>query len=248
MGYLWKMKATQAWDQHVKSGEATEVQSRFFQPKGWTEELYDMQKDPDNVQNLIDAPVHRQTVAAFRKELRRQQIKFHDTGLVPESEMVKLAAEHSVTIHELARDSNLYNVPELLDAADRALEKDIANLPQLAEGLKSSAVGIRYWAAVGYFLLKDAKSLALHLKDESHEVRAIAAWAQIKSGDKDVGLKCLKNLLEQNSYASLTALNVVDWLGDEGKRLLPTVEAMSPQPKSYEQRMRENLIAKFQFR
>lgn len=245
LDYLWKMKATQAWDQHVQSGNASEVQSRFFKPKSWTKELYDMQQDPDSVNNLIDQPEHQQTAATLRKELRRQQIEFYDTGLMPESEMMKLAAEHNVTIYDLARDPKLYNVTELLDAADLALEVDEANLPAFGKRLQSPDAGIRYWAAVGCFFLNDANSVSQCLEDESHEIRAIAAWTLINSGDNDAGLQCLKNLLEQNSYASLTVLNIVDWLGEEGKVLMPTVEALSPKKKSYEERMRNNLIAKF---
>jgi len=76
--FLWKMKATQAWEKQVRSGKANEVQSRFFKAKGWTEELYDMQEDPDSVNNLIDDPAYQQTAAKMRTELRRQQIKHFD--------------------------------------------------------------------------------------------------------------------------------------------------------------------------
>jgi arylsulfatase A-like enzyme len=245
LDYLWKMKATQAWDQHVQSGNALEVQARFFKPKGWTEELYDMQNDPDNVQNLIENPEHQQIAATLRNELRRQQIEFYDTGLIPESEMVRRAAENNVTIYDYARDPKRYNVAALLDAADLALEKDAANLPAFGRRLKSPDAGIRYWAAVGCFLLNDAKSVSPCLEDESHEVRAMAAWTLINSGEKDAGFECLENLLEQNSYAALTVLNIVDWLNDDGKRMMPAVKAFSPKKGSYEERMQENLTMKF---
>jgi arylsulfatase A-like enzyme len=245
LDYLWKMKATQAWDQHVQSGKATEVQSRFFKPKGWTEELYDMQKDPDNIHNLIGDPAYQQTAATFRKELRRQQIECYDTGLIPESEMVRLAAEANLTIYDYARDPNHYNVATLLDAADLALEADQANRPAIGKLLKSPDVGVRYWASVGCFLLKDADLVSQCLEDESHEVRAIAAWTLINASKKDLGFQCLENLLEQNSYASLTVMNIVDWLNEDGNRLMPSVEAFAAQKRSYEERMRTNLIEKF---
>ncbi len=245
LDYLWKMKATQAWDQHVQSGKASEVQARFFKPKGWTEELYDMQKDPDNVVNLIDDPQYEQTVSTLRKELRRQQIEFYDTGLIPESEMVKRAAELKLTIYDYVRDPKLYNVAALLDAADLALEENKDNLPTLGKQLKSPDAGIRYWAAVGCFLLNDQKSALQCLEDQSHEVRAIAAWTLINSGEKDAGFQCLENLLKQNSYASLTVLNIVDWLNEDGEKLMPAVRAFSPKQSSYEERMRNNLMEKF---
>ena len=245
LSYLWKMKATQAWEQQVQSGNASEVQSRFFKPKGWTEELYDMQEDPDSVKNLIDDPAHQQMAAKLRTELRRQQVEFFDAGLIPESEMAKLVAERNVTIHDYVRDPKVYDVAALLDAADLALKKDEANLPEFGKRLKSPNVGIRYWAAMGCFLLNDADSLFESLEDDSHEVRVIAAWTLINSGDKDAGYQCLKNLLEQNSYALLTVLNIVDWMGEDGKPLIPIVKALSLEKDTYEQRMRTTLMEKF---
>ncbi|MDF7801566.1 sulfatase [Pontiellaceae bacterium B1224] len=243
--FLWKMKATQAWDEHVKSGKASEVQARFFKPKGWTEELYDMQNDPDNVENLIENPEYAQVSEELRKGLRQQQIKFYDSGLIPESEMVKRAAENNLTIYDMVRDPKLYNVPALLNAADLALEKNKTNLPSLGNMLENPDAGIRYWGMVGGFLLNDQTQGFQGLKDPSDEIRAMAAWTLINTGSKEPGFQCLENLLQQDSYASLTVLNIIDWMGDDGLVLMPTVRALKPETKSYEERMRDDLIQKF---
>jgi beta-glucosidase len=243
--YLWEMKATQAWDEHVKSGKATEVQARFFKPKGWTEELYDMQNDPDNVDNLIENPNYAQVADKLRKALRQQQIKFYDAGLIPESEMVKRAADNNLTIYDMVRNPNLYNVSALLDAADLALEKKKANLPSLGKLMGNPDPGIRYWGMVGGFLLNDQKLGFQGLEDDSHEVRAMAAWTLINTGEEQTGFDCLVNLLQQNSYAALTVLNMADWMGDDGQDLMPAVRAMTPKDKSDEQRVRDFLIRKF---
>lgn len=241
--YLWKMKATQAWDAHVKSGDASEVQARFFKPKGWTEELYDMQKDPDNVENLIENPEYQQITSSLRKGLRQQQTQFYDSGLIPESEMVKRAAEKNVTIHDMVRTPKLYNLSALLDAADLALEENKEHLPALGNMLKSPDSGIRYWGMVGGFLLNDQKAGFQGLEDDSHEVRAMAAWTLLNTGEKEKGFSALEKLLNEKSYASLTVLNMIDWIGPEAmKRLLPTVQALRPEKKSYEERMRDNLL------
>ncbi|VGO11533.1 Arylsulfatase [Pontiella desulfatans] len=244
LDYLWKMKATQAWEAHVQSGKASEVQARFFKPKDWTEELYDMQKDPDDINNLVDNPEYQQVVNRMRKNLRKQQLEIHDSGLLPESEMVKRAADHNLTIHDMVRDPKLYNLSALLDAADLALEEKKENLPALEQLLASPDAGIRYWGMVGFFLLNESKPASGALRDESHEVRAMAAWLLIKGGSKKQGFACLDELLKQESYATLTVLNMVDWLGDEGKELMPTVRALAPKKKSYEERMKNNLVQK----
>jgi N-sulfoglucosamine sulfohydrolase len=235
--YLWKMKATQAWDAHVQSGKASEVEARFFAPKEWSEELYDLQEDPDNVVNLAALPEYAGTLARMRKALRTEQLRVSDAGLLPESEMIRRAAENNLTIYDMVRDPKLYDLPALLDAADLALERNLDNLPGLEKLLESPDCGQRWWATVGCFLLnaRPARIDAL-LEDESHEVRIMAAWLLIKTGDREKGYQCLDNLLRQNDYAMLAAMNVIDWIGEDARPLMEAIPEEA-QLGEYEKRM-----------
>jgi HEAT repeat protein len=100
-----------------------------------------------------------------------------------------------------------------------ALENDAANLPKLVKLLDDKDAGVRYWATVGCFLIADKSKSAQPrirklLTDDSHEVRALAAWILIKQGDETAGKKVLSGLLRESSYASLKVLNIIDWLGE----------------------------------
>lgn len=243
LNYLWKMKATEAWEIHVKSGKASEIEARYFKPKGSAEEFYDMLKDPDNVDNLIDNPEYAQIIGKMRAGLRSWQEQIHDAGLLPESEMVKRAAESNTTIYEMVRNPKLYNLPGLLDAADLALEQKTTNLPALKELLQSADSGLRYWGIVGCFLLNDQKAGFQCLEDDSHEVRAMAAWLLIRTGEKEKGFECLDHLLREKSYATLKVLNILDWINDDAEPLIPTVRSMKY--TNYEARMQEYLLTKF---
>jgi hypothetical protein len=244
LNYLWKMKATQAWVEHVESGKASEIEARFFEPKGWTEELYDMEQDPDSIHNLIDNPEYAEVIKRMQSNLRSWQEKVFDTGMLPESEMAKIAAKKNTTIYEVARDQSLYNLPQLLDAADLALEENETNLLALRRLLNSPDLGLRYWGIVGCFLLDDTQSALKCLEDDSHEVRAMAGWLLLRSGDKKMGLQCLEHLLKENSYATLSVLNIIDWAGDDAKPLLPTIRALTL--KNYEKKMQLQLLAKYE--
>ena len=224
--YLWEMPAAKAWDDYVKAGKANETQSRFFRPKGWTEELYDMKTDPDNVNNLIDDPEYAEVARKMRAGLRSKQIETVDAGLMPESEVCKLAHENRTTIYEMARNPRLYSTERLLDAADIALARDRANAKELKRMLADAHVGIRYWGMVGAFLLGAKKAGLAGLNDESHEIRALAAWLCVKTGEREKGLDCLRKLLEQSTYATLSVLNVLDWMGDAASPLAPVVRDM----------------------
>ncbi|CAA6678236.1 MULTISPECIES: hypothetical protein [unclassified Lentimonas] len=240
LSYLWKMKATQTWVAHVESGRASEVESRFFRPKRWTEELYDSRKDPDNVVNLADNPEFEPVLARMRTHLRAWQLQVHESGLLPESEMVKRAAEHDTTIYEMVRNPDLYDLPSLLNAADLALAEDASNLPKLRELLNQTDCGLRYWGIVGCFLLNDVETARKGLTDDSHEVRAMAAWLLVKHGDQEAGLACLKAMLQNQSYATLKILNILDWMDcDEAAPLIPTVRKLKLE--KYEERMKQTI-------
>ena len=148
------------------------------------------------------------------------------------------------------RNPKLYDVAALLDAADLALEENPHNLPQLRKLLDNPHVGLRYWGIVGCFLLDDREAAQKAINDESHEVRAMAAWLLIRTGQKTKGLACLRNLIEQKSYAILTLLNMAEWMGDPGGNLVPVIrklEFKESWPKQYksEIRMRDILLERF---
>ena len=243
LNYLWKMRATQVWVEHVESGNASEVEARFFSPKGWKEELYDTRKDPDNINNLIDSPEYQPILARMRVGLREWQMSIYDAGLLPESESIKRAADNNMTIYEMVRDPELYNLPALLEAADLARLEEPARLPELRELLNSTDSGIRYWAMVGCFLLNDVESAESALADSSHEVRAMAAWLLVNNGQKDKGLNALKAMLSEKSYATLKILNIVDWIGDDAAPLIPFIKQLKLE--DYEARMQLSLAERF---
>ncbi|WP_430935669.1 sulfatase-like hydrolase/transferase [Saccharicrinis sp. 156] len=250
LDYLWTMEATKAWEKAIGDGKASEIQARFFSPKVWTEELYDMQKDPDCTANLIDNPEVENMAVKMRKHLRKKQMEIYDAGLLPESEMVRLANENNTTIYEMVRNPGLYHVEAILDAADLALEKDRANLPELRKLLENPNLGLRYWGMIGCFLLDDQPAGLKMINDESHEVRAMAAWTLIKTGKKEKGIQCITDMINERSYAMLTLMNMVEWIGEDGKALMPAVKAINLTEKyakqyKYPIRMRNHLYTLF---
>ncbi|MGE4489255.1 MAG: sulfatase-like hydrolase/transferase [Kiritimatiellales bacterium] len=228
LDFLWKMAATRAWDAYDRSGGTDAVTGRFFRPKAGPEELYDSVNDPDNVHNLIGDPEYADVADRMQKALHSWQLSIHDAGLIPESDGVRRAADHGVTLYELVRNPEWYNLPASLDAADTALDADPAKLPQLTVYMKSADAGLRYWGVTGCLMLGAQAAPAEDavralLSDDSHEVRAMAAWVLFRLGDRDACCATLGALLENHSYATLSVLNIIDWMGDDGAALLPLV-------------------------
>ena len=67
----------------------------------------------------------------------------------------------------------------------------------------------------------------------------MAAWLAVRSGDKAAGLATLKSLLVEKSYSALTALNIIDWLGEDAAPLVDFIKetGYNKKVKSYEARM-----------
>ncbi|MEM9420075.1 MAG: sulfatase [Planctomycetota bacterium] len=248
--YLWRMQASQAWDQSVLEGRATPAQARFFEPKGWTEELYDTQVDPDNVKNLAGDPAYGGVLDEMRSRLRARQLEAFDAGLMPESEMARLAAENNTTKYELVRRPDLYDVSAILDAADMALSQQPQDLESLRCLLDHDHVAMRYWGVVGCFLQNDQAGGLLAIDDESHEVRAMAAWLLVRTGERSRGIEALSQMIREQSYASLTLFNMVVWMGDDGRDLAPLIAEQMSEAKwdnhyKYEQGMMETVKLRF---
>ncbi|MCH2209331.1 MAG: sulfatase [Lentisphaerales bacterium] len=227
--YLWKMPATLAWEKHHKEGKTDAVTGRFFKTKSM-EELYDTSKDPDNVVNLIKNPEYKALVAELRQAMSDWQSKNFDAALLPESEMVKRAADNKMTIYEMVRNPELYKIDSYLATANMAIENNPSNLPNFYEELKHSDNGVRYWAMVGCLLIAEHSSVDLkvikkYLVDECHEVRALAAWIFYKKGDKPTAQACWNDMLSKNSHASLKVLNIIDWIGDSTKPYATAIKA-----------------------
>ena len=197
------------------------------------DELYDLDADPHELNNVADDPQYAEIADRMGKALRAWQLEIHDSGLLPEEERAKRAADNGVMIYDMVRDPKLYDLPAYLDAAHVALANDPKNIQRLARLLEHHDCGVRYWGAVGCMMLGDTAAsltgeMRKMLNDESHSVRAIAAWHLIRIGEKETGLDCLKDLLEGNTYAAMKTLNVVYFIGEDGKPLVSAVKLFKP--------------------
>lgn len=244
LDYLWKMVATRTWEDAYKHHRTDEVTGRFFELKP-VEELYDMQADPDNVVNLAGRPEHQKTLETMRAQLRQWQLAIHDTGLLPEAERDRRATENKLTIYEMVRDPKLYDLPAYLDAADLALAKNPANTGRLIKLLASKDSGLRYWGTVGLIMLGKADANTQQawesvLGDPCGEVRAMAAWGLIRSGQPGKAQSVLAEMLEKHAPATLMALNAIDWSQSEITPFLKGMDGIlhgQVKPTEYELRM-----------
>jgi arylsulfatase A-like enzyme len=222
--YMFQTPTTQVWHRLFHEGRLNEAQSRFWQVKP-SEELYDLDADPDEVQNLAESPAHQRVLGRLRAELDEFLLSTRDTGFLPEAMMHDRAGED--TVHAMAQDPRRYDLSAILEVAHRATRRDPENLPRLLSTLAHDDPAIRYWSVVGLIVQgEDAVKrseieLGPLLDDPSPSVRIVAAealgrFAADAAGQASVAMLLdLANVETHGPFVSTQALNSLDALPPE---------------------------------
>ena len=225
LAYMHNMKATGAWERHHQAGKTNAVTGRFFEPRP-SEEFYDNFKDFHNIDNQIDDPLHQTKIKELKKELRRQQLKYFDSGLMPEEMRNRIIKEKNTTVYAFVRDPKLYPLAQYLDYADLALTRKKKNLKSFTKGLTDEDPVKRYWSVIGLLLLeKQAKPAISELKKvlgDRDEIPAFASWAIYKAGEKTFAEKWMLEAITQNP-GNKTLANIFDWMGTASHSLLAKI-------------------------
>jgi len=234
IAYMFETPTTQVWKRLHDEGRLRPPQTFFWETKP-PEELYDLQRDPDEVRNLAAAPAHAAVLNELRAALRQHLLATRDLGFLTESEMHRRA--NGTNLFEFGRDGKRYPLERILAMAELATAGEAAALPQLQRGLKDDDSGVRHWAALGFSMLgSDAviearRELRSAFEDASPSVRIVAAQALVRYGNAEEGklaLDTLANLAppdKNGEFISLEALAAIEALGPKAHVLLPALRA-----------------------
>jgi uncharacterized sulfatase len=245
VSYMFQTPTTQVWKKMFEDGKLNQAQSHFWKTKP-AEELYDLQKDPDEVMNLAKSSEH----AAILKKMRSAHLshirKIRDIGFLPEGEIHSRAK--GSTPYEIARDSKKYPFEKILAAAELATSLKKKDLPKISHLLTDNDSAVRYWGAIGLLTHKKsgtktfAKELVNALNDKSPYVRATAAEALGKYGSKNEQILAVKTLseladpIENGCFPSMLAMNAIDHLDYKAKPILSIIKSMPRTPEGVDKR------------
>ena len=236
VSYNFQTPSTAAWKRDFDAGRCNEAQSHFWKLKP-TEELYDLQADRDQVNNLVDSPDHQQKLVELRSALFQWCHDIYDLGFLPEGEIH--TRSEGTTPYEMARDPQKYPFDKIFAAADLATQRGMDDLSDLKSLLSDDDSAVRYWGAIGILnrgeqaVAQSTDTLAKALDDSSPYVRVTAGYALGKFGDKDQQKRGIDVLLrvapgQDNTdvFAALTALNAIDKLDDKAAYAKDLLAAM----------------------
>ncbi len=215
VNYLYDNPATGEWESLFKQGKTTAAQSAFFLPAP-LEELFDLEADPDEVNNLANDPAHREVLLRMRKANREHLLKTRDTGFIPEALLVEWSRGSGKTPYDIARDYVQYPLSEIIDTADALLDRGDKALPKLTRLLGNQNPIIQYWALINCMVLKTedertTRRIQALTRSPIPSTRIAAAEHLARLGKKDPRPVLNEVLLNNpNVMARLQAINALD--------------------------------------
>jgi N-sulfoglucosamine sulfohydrolase len=251
--YLWKAPSMVSWEKAFVNGELNKAQAAFFRSKQ-PEELYDIEADPHNINNLAGLPAYNEVMEEMRQANRDWQLRIKDAGFIPESMMVEISK--SSNIFEYVRNGK-YPLERIIETAEMASSGNVRYLNEIIRRLNDKDPVVRYWAAIGCIVLQQKAAPAKYalkklLNDSEASVRIAAAEAFYHLGEEKESILTLKEALKNdNSMVRLQALNVLENISEDASSVLPEVRSIisvDPEGSQYDIRSARRLVEKLENR
>ncbi len=223
--FMERLDTSKEWRRLDAEGKLDGAHAFFIAPAKPVEELYDIQNDPDELNNLAADPQYADVLNRMRKAHLQWVKETRDLGLLPEQEMRERAKDS--TEYEYGRSDD-YNLDRILDAA-LLVGQGEAVLQKQIDLLDDEDSAVRFWAATGLTNQGQkarvaASALKKRLSDPVPEVRIAAAETLSHIGYENDALSTLVQLLEHDEHwVRVYAANILDRMGERAR---PALEQM----------------------
>lgn len=224
-----------------------ETQKLWFRESKPVEELYDITKDPHEINNLAADPAYADVLKTMREAHEEWCERTMDVGIIPEVELFEMMARENKPIYTIVREK-----PDLLKRARETASlwyQPTPNMNKLHTALQDPEPTIRYWAAIGLGNIpKKSEPYKADLKtasrDSSAVVRIAAGRALCRMDDWNAGFPVLKAALEhEDARVVVMVLYYFIEMKADAKPALPIIEQMTQHENSYVVREAENALA-----
>ncbi|MNF31979.1 Sulfatase [compost metagenome] len=218
----WMAEGYRDWLRLFREGMLSPQQAAFFQERPY-EELYDLANDRDEVINLAESPQHRDKLEELRAALDRHMLEINDNGFIPEGS----ALEGYLN----SRRPGAYPLQRIMRVAQRAAQRDPAEVDALLADLDDDNEVVRYWAASGLLMLREQAAPARQrllrtLQQDLPQTRIVAAEALVHLKETEPSIALLAEYLGagQPKPLRLQAINALTYCGEAARAALPAIK------------------------
>jgi uncharacterized sulfatase len=237
--YRYRMLAFTEWRELFKDGQLNMEQQLFFSPRP-AEQLFDLSKDPYEVNDLSKNPVFRKKLMEMRTKLSNKTKEVNDLSFYPESYMIDNALLDTISFGK----KRSTEISRLVDVANLALLPFQKVEKQLKELLSSGTDLEKYWACLVAAQFgpqaKSLHSLLPELMGDSNlmvQLRAVEAWSLISKKNPMPKLIEIANV-SKSRIEVLLVLNSVTFFRDFcGFTLDPSLLAITAPKGEYSRRL-----------
>lgn len=239
--YRYKQLAFKEWKQLFDDNKLNVIQSRFFEPK-LAEELYDLEKDPYETNNLANNPAFLKELKQLRKCLYSWMKKMPDLSFYPEHYLIDNTFKNPIEFGK----SHKKEIVGYLKINHLQLMPFSKAKPKLLKLLKSSDEITRYWALI---VCTNFGKKATVLSDEIKQIMTSDSYLINKmraaefleiSGLKDTSKDMLSILYQsKNETELLLILNSMALLKDFYQKNNFEIEV-----SKMDKKIRENMLIK----
>jgi N-sulfoglucosamine sulfohydrolase len=95
--YPMQMKSWIAWKKLAEDGKVSGYHLQIWSKSQKPEELYDLEQDPYEMNNLAASTENAETLRRFRERLLELAVEYQDQGVIPESEFESIAGSQPLS-------------------------------------------------------------------------------------------------------------------------------------------------------
>ena len=141
--YRYKQLGYLEWWQMYKAGELNGVQAAFFETKA-PEQLFDLDEDPYETNNLAGQAHYIQVLNQMRQLLVDQELSMPDLSFFPEHFLIKNAFDNPVAFGQ----ANKSAIKKYMEIADLSLKAFVDAKAQIETSLNAEDPWERYWGLI----------------------------------------------------------------------------------------------------
>ncbi len=208
-------------------GMLPEGTRRMFERKP-AEELFDLQNDRWEENNLVNDPALGGLVENLREKVSSWILDHHDTGMFSEGEMMMRASQNGQSVYEMARGYTREDFREIINAAQ--MVGKINDPVELAPLFEADDSAVRFWSLIALDAFEgditSAKPYLDNMLDDPSLSNAVkAAEIMIKRFDDRKAFGVLENMLDHDyEPLVLQAAISVRQLEEKAEPLLSVIE------------------------